>query len=320
MDDATRARARRGGPARRLHHRRERHRARPDRRAERGARPAGARPRREARRQRLRGPPHRAHLQPAGPRRAVRARSRCTQNVLPVVEGVLDPGCLVSSLSSIAIDPGETAQPIHADDQVIPLAKPHAPIVCNTMWALTDFTEANGATRLVPGSHLRHNPDYGGAYDTIAGRDAEGQRAGLARRALARRRGQPHRRAAHRHRHELLRRLHPPAGEPAARHPAPSWRSSFSPRLQELVGYGVYSGLIGHIDKQSPAQRLNGRRRFPLDLGRLLGRLARTAPRVSSKRSSMARHERRSVSAWYSKPGRPSAPASGLVKLWPAPP
>src|SRR5580698_10252555 len=27
--------------------------------------------------------------------------------VLPIVEGVLDPGCLISSLSSIAIDPGE---------------------------------------------------------------------------------------------------------------------------------------------------------------------------------------------------------------------
>ena len=31
---------------------------------------------------------------------------------------------------------------------------------------------------------------------------------------------------------------------------------SFSPRLQELVGYGVYRGLIGHIDKKSPAQVL----------------------------------------------------------------
>jgi len=67
--------------------------------------------------------------------------------VLPIVDGVLDDGCLVSSLSSIAIGPGEIAQPIHADDQLIPLAKPHAPTVCNTMWALTEFTEANGATR-----------------------------------------------------------------------------------------------------------------------------------------------------------------------------
>ena len=44
--------------------------------------------------------------------------------VLRLVEAVLDPGLLVSSLSSIAIDPGETAQPIHADDQVIPSLSP----------------------------------------------------------------------------------------------------------------------------------------------------------------------------------------------------
>ena len=89
--------------------------------------------------------------------------------MLPVVERVLDPGCLVSSLSSISIDPGETAQPIHADDQLIPLDKPHAPTVCNSMWALTDFTEANGATRIIPGSHLADaSPDYGAPYDSIA--------------------------------------------------------------------------------------------------------------------------------------------------------
>jgi ectoine hydroxylase-related dioxygenase (phytanoyl-CoA dioxygenase family) len=28
----------------------------------------------------------------------------------------------------------------------------------------------------------------------------------------------------------------------------------FPRRLQELCGFGVYRGLIGHIDKQSPAQ------------------------------------------------------------------
>ena len=74
--------------------------------------------------------------------------------VLPVVEGVLDDGCLISSLSSISIDPDETAQPIHADDQLIPLPKPHPAIICNTMWALTDFTEETGGTRVILGSHL----------------------------------------------------------------------------------------------------------------------------------------------------------------------
>src|SRR4051794_38688038 len=58
-------------------------------------------------------------------------------SVLPIVERVLDRGCLVSSLSSIAIGAGETAQPVHADDQLIPLARPHVPIICNSMWALT---------------------------------------------------------------------------------------------------------------------------------------------------------------------------------------
>ena len=74
--------------------------------------------------------------------------------VLELIEGVLGEQCLVSSLASISLAPGETAQVIHADDQVQPLAKPHVATVCNSMWALTDFTEENGATRVVPGSHL----------------------------------------------------------------------------------------------------------------------------------------------------------------------
>src|SRR4051794_22841360 len=88
--------------------------------------------------------------------------------VLPIVESVLDRGCLASSLSSITILPGETAQPIHADDQLIPLTKPHVPIVCNSMWALTDFTEENGATLLVPGTHTSdRSPSFGEEHRTI---------------------------------------------------------------------------------------------------------------------------------------------------------
>jgi ectoine hydroxylase-related dioxygenase (phytanoyl-CoA dioxygenase family) len=30
----------------------------------------------------------------------------------------------------------------------------------------------------------------------------------------------------------------------------------FSPRLRELTGYGIYNGLIGHIDKRSPVELL----------------------------------------------------------------
>ncbi len=31
---------------------------------------------------------------------------------------------------------------------------------------------------------------------------------------------------------------------------------NFSPRLKELVGYGIYMGLIGHIDKKAPMELL----------------------------------------------------------------
>jgi ectoine hydroxylase-related dioxygenase (phytanoyl-CoA dioxygenase family) len=182
-------------------------------------------------------------------------------SVLPLVEGVLDEGCLVSSLSSIAIDPGEAAQPIHADDQVIPLAKPHIPIVCNSMWALTDFTEANGATRLVPGSHRRGNPQYGGEYETVAAEMRKGSvliwngalwHGGGANRTGERRLGLAMNYCAGFIRQQENQQLGL----------SPDLVRTFSPRLQELVGYGVYRGLIGHIDKDSPAHRLTGQGAF----------------------------------------------------------
>ncbi len=56
---------------------------------------------------------------------------------------------------SIWVGPGSTAQEIHKDQgdfEGFCFPKEHDTIVA-TIWALTDFTEANGATRVVPGSH-----------------------------------------------------------------------------------------------------------------------------------------------------------------------
>jgi ectoine hydroxylase-related dioxygenase (phytanoyl-CoA dioxygenase family) len=184
--------------------------------------------------------------------------------VLPVVEGVLDPGCLMSSLSSIRILPDETAQPIHADDQVIPLAKPHAPTVCNTMWALTDFTEANGATRVIPGSHLRdHSPDYGAPYDSIAAELGRGSvlvwhgslwHGGGANRTGGDRVGIAANYCAGFIRQQENQQLGLDA----------DLVRTFPPRLRDLVGYGIYRGLIGHIDKRSPAEAVLGAEADPM--------------------------------------------------------
>lgn len=178
--------------------------------------------------------------------------------VLPIIERVLDPGCLVSSLSSIAIGPGEIGQPMHADDQLIPLPKPHQAIICNTMWAITEFTRDNGATRIIPGSHLRDgSPSPVTRYDGVI--PAEMPRGsvlvyhgslwhkGGANRTDRSRVGIAMNYCAGFIRQQENQQLGIPR----------EVAQGFSPRLRELVGYGVYRMLIGHIDKRSPISLLD---------------------------------------------------------------
>ena len=57
----------------------------------------------------------------------------------------------------IAIGPGQPAQPIHRDQwafDFFPFPDGYE-VQCNTIWAMDDFTEENGATRVAVGSH-RH--------------------------------------------------------------------------------------------------------------------------------------------------------------------
>jgi ectoine hydroxylase-related dioxygenase (phytanoyl-CoA dioxygenase family) len=180
--------------------------------------------------------------------------------VLPVVERVLDRECLLSSFCSLVLGPGQEAQPIHEDTQLIPLPRPHIPITINAIWALSDFRHDNGATRIVPGSHKFDSaPDYGRDYDAVTATMPAGSvmlfdsalwHGGGANLSDARRfafscaycwgwmrqqenlqLGIPH---------EIAR--------------------AFPRRLQELCGYSVYKGQFGHIDNRDPIELL-GRER-----------------------------------------------------------
>jgi ectoine hydroxylase-related dioxygenase (phytanoyl-CoA dioxygenase family) len=172
-------------------------------------------------------------------------------SVLPIVERVLDPGCLLSGMTAIDIGPGERAQPIHPDDLVMTVPRPHPPLMCTSLWALTDFTDANGATRLLPGTHREAQIDpkrpsipaemragsvlvidgglwHGGGANTTADEWRVGVNvqycAGFCRPQQNQYLGIPR---------EITR--------------------TFSDRLLELCGYSLYKGIMGHIDGQSPA-------------------------------------------------------------------
>ncbi|PTB38218.1 uncharacterized protein TrAFT101_011679 [Trichoderma asperellum] len=69
-------------------------------------------------------------------------------------EFFLDDDYLIYIMETITINPGEKAQVLHHDDGVIRLPRPRPPVTAATMIVLDDYTEINGATRIIPGSHL----------------------------------------------------------------------------------------------------------------------------------------------------------------------
>lgn len=76
----------------------------------------------------------------------------------------------------IAIGPGEPAQLIHRDQwafDFFPFPKDYE-VQCNTLWAMTDFTEENGATRVIPGSNHFEDKMRFQEKDTIAAEMSKG--------------------------------------------------------------------------------------------------------------------------------------------------
>jgi ectoine hydroxylase-related dioxygenase (phytanoyl-CoA dioxygenase family) len=184
--------------------------------------------------------------------------------LLPVAEGVLGHDCLLSWRMTSNQLPGAVAQRLHCDDEMYPLSRPHQPLLCNALIALRDFTAANGATQVVPGSHRwaeQPSPPYpegkpieikagdaliwtGSLWHTAAANRTDAPRpaltinycAGFVCQQVNQQLSIPR---------ELLRR--------------------FEPRLQELIGYGLFAGKMGRIDWRPPADYLDGDRHPFLD-------------------------------------------------------
>jgi len=162
----------------------------------------------------------------------------------------------LSAPVGIRIGPGEQPQMLHRDDAIYPLPEPHPPVVINTMWPLDEFTEDNGATRLVAGSH-RWAPGRQPAPDdqlltaTMSPGSAMFYLGSLWHGGGANRTSRP----------RLGVILEYVAGwlRPQENHCLAVPRDiarQLPERLQELLGYNIYPPFVGYVDGRHPRRVL----------------------------------------------------------------
>lgn len=174
-------------------------------------------------------------------------------DVVALLDALLLPNWLLSTLQSIRLHPGETEQPWHTDDAFYDVARPRArPLGLSVIWALEDFTDDNGATEVIPGSHLwgAEHPDErahtprravmpaGSAlvFDAALWHRGGANRSPGTRLALSPQYCQPWLRPQE---SQLL--IVPPAAAAAA-----------SPRARAMLGYSIHPPFIGQVDGSHP--------------------------------------------------------------------
>jgi len=193
--------------------------------------------------------------------------------VMAFVEAELGESCLLSALLAINLQPGETVQPWHFDDGGAKIPRPRPPLGVSTFWAIDDTTELNGATEIIPGSHL-----WDGDIITGAVRPADFSNRAVERetvdRADAIKITMPsgslaitkgtlwHRGGANRSDHSRLivtpqycagwvRQL-----ENMCLAVPPELADRLPERVRELIGYSIHPPFMGHVDGLHPKRLL----------------------------------------------------------------
>ncbi len=172
--------------------------------------------------------------------------------IVELLEQLLMPSWLLSTLQSIRLYPGESEQPWHADDTFYPVARPHGPLSISTIWALEDFSEDNGATELIPGSHRwgMEHPDERPHTVTRAVMPAGS--------VVIFDGGLWHRGGANRSQRTRLC-ISPQYCQPWLRPQEsqlliapPELARGFTPRMRSMLGYNIHPPFVGQVDGMHP--------------------------------------------------------------------
>lgn len=192
------------------------------------------------------------------------------ERILELVAAFLQPGYLLTASQAINIHPGEARQGLHTDDSQyqIPASRPRPPITMAMILAIDPFTAENGATVVIPGSHLWGEAELAELRQARAeGRDSALMKglkpvempagAALVLPGVTVHAGGAN--VSDRPRLAITNQYCAPWARPQENFflsvPREQARG-FSPRLQELMGYGLWATFVGHVTATHPLKAL----------------------------------------------------------------
>lgn len=183
--------------------------------------------------------------------------------VLAILDRVLLPGFLLTASQAICIRPGEAAQDLHYDDGFYRQPRPRPAISYTLIAAIDPFTDQNGATDVIPGSHLWSDAQIAASRDDPAGLEAMLRPMVMPAGACAIFAGTLlHRGGANRSNATRLAFTNQYC-EPWARTQEnfylavpPAMARAMSPRLKQLLGYDVWPPFMGQVTASHPLKAL----------------------------------------------------------------
>lgn len=172
--------------------------------------------------------------------------------ILPILDQVLAPNYLLSANLAIQLHPGETRQPLHFDDGFYMVPRPRRAFGISAIWAIDAFTGDNGATEIIPGSHLwddRRPPEDDPRIESVI------MPAGsvivfmgtLWHRGGANRSAAPRLAVTPQYCEPWLRQI-----ENQALAVPPEMAARYSSRVQEMLGYSIHPPFMGYVDGMHP--------------------------------------------------------------------
>lgn len=179
--------------------------------------------------------------------------------ILSLLDQLLPTDYILSAALAINVHPGETPQPFHFDDGAggLNLPRPRPSFGISTIWAFDDFTADNGATEVVPGSHL-----WAGEREPL---ESEIHKVLMPKGSVVVFQGTLLHRGGANHATTSRLAITPQYCAPGLRQienmvlaVPPDIAAQYSDRLQSLLGYNIIApGFMGYVDGQHPKHLIN---------------------------------------------------------------